>query len=256
MHCELTQSWTWADGHRVHAFEALPVGTASGLVALLPGLGLPAYTRPTAEALARRGVRCAVLDLPGFGSRAPRTVSPGVEAIGQVAAAWVRSVAWKGPLVLVGHSTGAQAALSAAVVLQDDRPNTALVMAGPTFAPSQRKLSDFLRVTPLAYRRDSWRELCVVPQLARGRSDVAAVLRSGLRDRPECRVARLRLPLVVTAGRHDAYGRPGWLRDLAQAATQASHASWVLTPGSHNNLFTHGAEIADVVMEALAATPD
>jgi alpha-beta hydrolase superfamily lysophospholipase len=250
---ELMQSWTWAEGHRVHAFEAAPVGAATALVVLLPGLGLTAYTRPTAEALARRGVRCAVLDVPGFGTRMPRTVRPDVEAIGEVAAEWVRSVGWRGPLAVAGHSTGAQAALTAALCLQEDRPDAALVMAGPTFDPSQRRLAGLLRVTPLAYRRDSWRELCVLPQLARGRSDVAALLRSGLRDRPERRVARLRLRLVVTAGRYDAYSRPAWLRRLSSAALLAPHTSWVLTPGSHNNLFTHAAEVSDVVLDALTA---
>ena len=252
MSCALMQSWTWADGHRVHAFEAAPAGSSAGLVVVLPGLGLPAYTRPTAEALARRGLRCAVLDLPGFGSRSPRTVPPDVQAIGDVAAAWVRSTAGRGPLVLVGHSTGAQAALGAALHLQGDRADVALVLAGPTFAPPQRRLAGLLGATALAYRKDSPRELCVLPQLARGAGDVARLLRSGLRDQPERRLARLRLPLAVTAGHHDAYGPVEWLRDLVAAARQAPHASWVQVPGSHNNVFTHPDAVAQVVIEAMS----
>lgn len=48
-------------------------GEAGPLVVVLPGLGLPFYTLPTARALAARGVDCEVLDLPGIrvGAAAP-----------------------------------------------------------------------------------------------------------------------------------------------------------------------------------------
>ncbi len=57
-------------GRRVHGWVAWPApGTElPGGVVVVPGLGLPQYTFPTARALADLGLRCTVLDLPGFGS--------------------------------------------------------------------------------------------------------------------------------------------------------------------------------------------
>ena len=43
-------------------------------------------------------------------------------------------------VVLLGHSTGAQAALQAALLVQDRRRLDAVVLAGPTVAPTQRRL--------------------------------------------------------------------------------------------------------------------
>jgi alpha-beta hydrolase superfamily lysophospholipase len=37
---------------------------------IVPGLAVSRYLRPTADRLAEHGVRCEVLDLPGFGASA------------------------------------------------------------------------------------------------------------------------------------------------------------------------------------------
>ena len=52
--------------------------------------------------------------------------------IGRAAAEWVAARALSGPVVVLGHSTGAQGALDAALRLQDTQPGLGLVMAGPT----------------------------------------------------------------------------------------------------------------------------
>ncbi len=225
-----------------------------GLVVLVPGLGLPAYTRPTAVALAAAGLRCAVLDLPGFGSHAPRAASPEIRAMGRVAAQWVAQQDWRGPLAVMGHSTGAQAALTAALVLQETR-TAAVVLAGPTFRPAHRALPRLLAVTPLAYRRDSPGELSAFPQLLRGGRDVVSILRSGMADRIEDRLPALRLPVVLTAGRQDAYAPRSWLDQLARRATASPSVTIAVTPGSHNNLFTQPEAITRVVVRSLERAP-
>jgi pimeloyl-ACP methyl ester carboxylesterase len=216
-------------------------------VVIVPGLGALAYLLPTVRALARRGVTCTLLDVPGFGSQHARPASGRLPSIAACVAAWVRSRPATERVVLLGHSTGAQSALLAALDAQDDRPVQGLVMAGPTVAPSQRGLSRLVAAAPAAYRRDSLRELAVVPDFVRAGRDLLVMLRSAVADRPEVNVAGLRAPLLVTAGRRDAFAPREWLAVLARSAVRAPSARVVVLPGSHNNVFTHPAAVADLV---------
>lgn len=216
------------------------------LVVILPGLGLTFYTRPTVAALASRGVASAVLDLPGFGSARPWPTRPDIHAVGLTAARWVETEAPDRPVVVLGHSTGAQAALTAALALGSRRDRFSLVLAGPTFCPQQRRLTGLALATPLAYRDDRPAE--VDPAEAwRGRVGMLGILGSGLRDVPEERITRLRAPLTVTSGEHDAYAPFDWLDRLATAARNAAGVRTARLGGSHNNLFTHPREVADLV---------
>ncbi|MEO7234736.1 MAG: alpha/beta hydrolase [Lapillicoccus sp.] len=249
---EPQDAWFTVDTLRVHGWVAEPTGTEQdGEVVVLPGLGLPAYTFPTALAVAALGWRCTVLDLPGFGVPGADATRPDVHAIGRAAARWVRSRP-EGRLTLVGHSTAAQAALSAALDLQGDRADVSLVMAGPTFTPRQRRFLPLAGATLTAYRRDSLRETVILPALARGRVDVARVLRSGMRDRPDERVRGLAMPLTLTAGEADSYAPRWWLEQLATAALAAPRVEVEVLPGSHNNLFTHPERVADTIGRAAA----
>lgn len=246
---QVNQSWTSMSGRQVHAWEAGGSSRGGTLVVILPGLGLPAYAAPTVHALAARGATAVLLDLPGFGERAPLGAHPTITTIGAVAARWIRRRRHRGRLVVVGHSTGAQAALTAALVTQDERPDAELVLAGPTFAPPHRRLGPLLRSTPHAYREDTWRELRVLPALVRGRLDVWSMLRSGMRDAPERRIADLALGVTVTAGSEDAFAPSWWLGLLAASARRAAYAEVVTNPGSHNNLFTHPVELAETILD-------
>ncbi len=61
--------WFDVAGHRVHGWRATPDADdrLQGGVAIVPGLGLPPYTFPTARAVAARGLTCTVLDLRASG---------------------------------------------------------------------------------------------------------------------------------------------------------------------------------------------
>lgn len=244
------------------------------LVVVVPGLGLTESAAPLADAVRSRGAECVVLDLPGYSHRRPARgalgrgpvpTPPTVADVGRAAAAWVRSHGphHGGPVTLVGHSTGAQAALTAALVLQreppdpPDRPDPpgvtsgpALVLVGPTFRPSHRRIPGLLLATPLAYRRESPSELRVLPEILRGGLDLVRFLRSGMQDRPEERLGRLRLPLTLAAGRADTYAPEPWLRELAARAVQSPAVRVVRTEGSHNAVFTHPHQMAQVVLAA------
>ncbi|GAA2156110.1 alpha/beta hydrolase family protein [Humibacillus xanthopallidus] len=245
---DIRERLTPVGGRVVRSLRVAASGLDAGgpLVVILPGLGLPFYTLPTARSLTARGLDCEVLDLPGFGSARPRPTRPNIHAIGLSAAGWVRARAAERPVVVLGHSTGSQAALTAALALEGVRHGYSLVMAGPTFAPTRRHVVPLAAVTPFAYRDDGPREVDPA-EIGHGRLGIAQMLHSGMRDAPERRIAALRAPLTVTSGVHDAFAPAAWLDTLATSAVSAARTRTSLLGGSHNNLFTHPDELADLV---------
>ncbi|MEO7446839.1 MAG: hypothetical protein ABI336_01090 [Humibacillus sp.] len=226
-------------------------GHTAPLVVLLPGLGLPYYTRPTALAISARGLDCEVLDLPGFGSTRPRSTRPDINAIGLAAVGWLRARAADRPVVIAGHSTASQAALTAALALAPVRRGYALVMAGPTFTPAQRHFSRLAVRTPFAYRDDRPEQLHPA-EVARGRGGILAILRSGMDDAPDERISGLEAPVTLTSGVHDAFAPADWLETLARSASAAASTRTSQVGGSHNNLFTHPHDLADLMVLAAA----
>jgi pimeloyl-ACP methyl ester carboxylesterase len=249
-------TWTPVDDGAVHAYvgrtTAAGPGSADPLVVLVPGLGLPQYVRPTAAHLVAAGWSCAVLDVPGFRSPAGLSCRPDVESVARVVARWVTAQRVGGPCVLLGHSTGAQVALVAALELQGTMLDLGLVMAGPTFTPKHRRLPGLAAAALTAYRRDSPAELVVVPTALGNARGVWSLIRSGMRDVTERRVRDLRVPLVLTAGKADTLAPEAWLSRLAASAGTAEVPTVRILPGSHNNLFTHPRELAALVTEMSA----
>lgn len=252
----LVDTYSAIDGRRVHALVTGPLALATcadsalearRLVVVVPGLGLTRYVRVLATEVAARGATCAVLDLPGFAVRGPRGADAEIWSIGAHAAAWVRERAGDRSVVLVGHSTGSQAALTAALDLQDDDRDLSLVLAGPTFTPAQRRWPALLRATATAYQDD--RVSALDPREAvRGVFGIPRILLSGMADAPEDRVASLRVPLTLTAGVDDSFAPAWWLERLAASAVAAPSTRVVLIGGSHNNPDTHPVELADVIL--------
>jgi pimeloyl-ACP methyl ester carboxylesterase len=249
------ETWTTTDHHAVHAYLTDPLADPSPpdapVVVMVPGLGLPQYVFPTALALSRHGVSCAVLDVPGFAAPGPHGARADVAGIGRAAAEWVQAHALLGPLVVFGHSTGAQGALDAALRLQETQPGLGLVMAGPTFTPRQRRFPRMAAAASTAYLRDSPGALVVVPTALRHVSGVASVVRSGMHDTPDERVRELRVPLTLTAGQADTFAPTTWLRQLAEAAVGSPSVTVRTLSGSHNNPYTHADEVAEVVLDAV-----
>jgi pimeloyl-ACP methyl ester carboxylesterase len=221
------------------------------LVVVVPGLGLTRYVSRFADRVRRAGADCEVLDLPGYGSPGPRVTAPDVLSVGRVAAARLARLAPEAGarrVVLLGHSTGAQAALAAAVELQEARDDLTLVLAGPTFALDQRSLPGLLARVPLAYRHDAPWQLDPRELLRAGPRDLLALVRSGQQDRPEDRVVGLRLPLVVTAGEQDTLAPRAWLDELAGRATSSPSVRVAVLGGSHNNPWTHAGDLAHLAL--------
>jgi pimeloyl-ACP methyl ester carboxylesterase len=250
--CTLTEEHRL--GIRALSTPGTPPGRREGRhVVIVPGLGALDYLLRFVRELAGRGHRVTLLDLPGFGrrdvaGRAPSIdcCAPSIAAVAEAAAAWCVTLDDDEPPVLLGHSTGAQSALLAAVRLQAERPPAAVVLASPTVAPNQRSLPRLLAAAPVTHPRDLRAELSVLGDVRRNGRDALRLLRSAIADRPERTVRGLTVPLLVTAGRRDAFVPPGWLVVLAHGAPSRS-ARVVRLPGSHNNPFTHPAALATVV---------
>jgi surfactin synthase thioesterase subunit len=221
-----------------------------GTAVLVPGLALPRYTLPLAATLARRGIETVVLDALAWRARA-RRVEPTIAGLSEATAIWFERLEMANPVVVVGHSTGAQVALEAVLRIQHSRRDLGLVMAGPTFQPDQRGLGGLMPAALTAYRKDTPKELVVLKDVARVRTDLVRIVQSARRHHSEKRVGQLRVPLTVTAGEADSFAGPSWLGLLAARAGAQSRT--VVLPGSHNNVFTHPDEFGSLVAEALGA---
>ena len=247
------------EGVRWHELAAGPVRSlwfsppedapVTGSVLVFPGLGLPRYLLPLSRTLAQGGLEVVVFDALAFRGRR-RRVRPTIPALSTAGQQWLTDLSRTSltphvPLVVLGHSTGAQVALEVVLGLQECGRVDSLVMAGPTFVPQQRRLHHLVPAGLTAWRKDPPTELVVLKNLARVRTDVVRIVVSGLRHRPEERVAHLRVPLTTTAGEADSFAPAEWLEELA-ARAGAGGQSHVLV-GSHNNVFPHTDTVAGLV---------
>jgi pimeloyl-ACP methyl ester carboxylesterase len=195
---------------------------------LVPGLGAVGYLLPLVRACAA-WTRVHLLDLPGFGDARTARCPASLAAVTRDVAAWLEAVS-TGPVVLAGHSTGAQAALHA--TLRDPRRVAALILAGPTFPPEAR------RWPPLAVRvlRTIPHESpsvvgATAPQFLRGRARVLTLLRTAMGDAPDAHVAAVSCPVTVLRGARDAVCPEAWGAILAD---RAADGKCVTLPGAHN----------------------
>ncbi|HWH00302.1 MAG TPA: alpha/beta hydrolase [Pilimelia sp.] len=246
----------WSPGHRVawyaaseRPLRALVAGRrrpGTPPVVLVPGLGC---VRSMVEALHATGAwtRGTLLDLPGAGHDGPDACAPTVAAVADTLATWLAQRS--APVVLAGHSTGAQAALRAAVAVP--AAVAALVLAGPTFAPRDRRPDRLVRdVLRTAWHEPKSSLLMALPDYRRaGVRGLARYVLSGLRDRPEEFIGRVDCPVLVARGRHDRLAPTGWIRALAQAAPDG-HA--VTVPGAHAFPWEHPGRFAQLLADAAA----
>ncbi|GGX66476.1 hypothetical protein GCM10010358_21170 [Streptomyces minutiscleroticus] len=227
--------------------RSVRVGTGGGpQVVLLPGLGAVGYLMRTADACAARGGTLRLLDVPGFGDRAAPPFPATIEALADVTADWLATVP-EGPVVLAGHSTGAQIALHAALRVPDRV--RALVLLGLTFPPAARDAGALLG----AFTRTALHEAPsvlphVLPYYARGGPRrLARLVRSAQRDAPERLLPAVSCATVVVGGRHDAIAPPAW---IGHAARRAPRGRALVLPGAHSFPFTQPARTAEVLVRA------
>ena len=239
--------WTLADGRPVRSLSAGARQDRPELV-LVPGLGALGYVVPTVHACAS-WTRVHLLDLPGFGHRRTARLTAELEPLGRALAAWLAEVP-DGPVVLLGHSTGAQMALRSAVAGPDRL--RLLVLAGGTFPPQARRLPSVVGRVARTLPHEQVGELPAVwPYYRRGLRRLPGLLRSTLADRPEGAVPGLVTPLLVVRGRSDRISPAPWAEQLASAG--AGRVAEL--PGAHNVPWTHPEQLSRVLRDTVDALP-
>ncbi|MFJ8150239.1 alpha/beta fold hydrolase [Streptomyces sp. NPDC096048] len=212
----------------------------------IPGLGAVNALLPTFGRCAEH-TTCHLLDLPGFttpGSRA--RVPPLVGTLAETVANWLTHVP-DGPVVLAGHSTGAQVALRAAA--RAPGRVSALVLLGLTFPSHLRHTGPLLRAaTRTAVREPAGLLGAVVPDYFRaGPLRLIRYLKSALGDRPEETLPGLGCPVLLAAGAHDPLAPPDWIE---HAARQTPSGRAVTLPGAHGFPYSHPESTAALVLGA------
>lgn len=201
----------------VVTFDRHPAGPQGRTVLLLHGIGVSSrYFHRLAPELAKDG-RVLAVDLPGFG-RAPKPGPPlTVEDYAGLVGAFIDAGAI-GPVVVVGHSMGAQIAAA----LARRRPDlvAAVVLVGPVMAPvdatpvraAARLLVDTLRESAHS------NALVFTDYVRCGPRWYLAVLPSMLAYRVEDDLPALEMPVTVVRGERDPIARSEWTRTIASAA--------------------------------------
>ncbi|MEU1014019.1 alpha/beta hydrolase [Streptomyces sp. NPDC005890] len=228
---------------RVRSFGTLRLQGRRHLVVLVPGLGAPGYLLSTADRCARSGpVR--VLDVPGFEDPLGPACAVTLGSLADTVSRWLAEVA-PAPVVLAGHSTGAQVALHAAA-RRPDRV-AALVLLAPTFPPHLRRTGPLVRAFARTALHESPGVLpAVLPAyLKAGPRRLTACVRSAQSDAPEQLMPAVHCPVTVAVGERDALSPLHWADGLA---SRTSHGRVVLVPGAHS--FPHTSPgITAVVLE-------
>lgn len=254
----LAVRWRLVGGRPV---RSLVTGTArAGIpeLVLVPGLGAAGYLVPVARACAG-WTRVHLLDLPGFGHRVSARLPADLVSTARTLTDWLAAVpdaqepdaaGPDAPVLLLGHSTGAQVALRAA--LDDPRPVGRLVLAGASFAPGQRRLARLAGPVARTLPHEQSGELpAVLPYYRRGLRRLPALLGSALADAPEEALGALAPPLLVLRGEHDRLCPARWATALAGRAPDGRALQ---LPGGHNFPWT-APELTAQVLHAAAGAP-
>jgi pimeloyl-ACP methyl ester carboxylesterase len=136
----LAETTTSVDGKPVHALTSGELQGPPELV-FVPGLGAPGYLAPWARESAT-WTRATLLDLPGWRAGRPRSCAATLPGVASATAGWLQATD-RHHVILLGHSTGAQAVLRTALQVPDRV--TGVVLAGPTFDPAAHTLSALIR---------------------------------------------------------------------------------------------------------------
>ncbi|CAM4063376.1 alpha/beta fold hydrolase [Kibdelosporangium persicum] len=237
--------WDDVGGRKVRSLTASNGDGTAPPVVLVPGLGALGYLIDTMLGCSVSGPAFLV-DVPGFGHRRPRPCPPELPDIAALTVDWLRAVARR-PVVLFGHSTGAQVALH--VARSAPESVRSVVLAGPTFPPALREPKALLR----AFMRNSrYEPQGLIPitwpyYLRGGPVALTRFVRSAQQDRPEEVIKSIGCPVTVIRGRHDAFSPAEWCRDLAGERV-------ITAPGAHTFPFRRGGLTAALVASSRDGT--
>jgi pimeloyl-ACP methyl ester carboxylesterase len=216
-------------------------------IVLVHGIGVSGrYLVPTARALTEwRTVY--VPDLPGYGrSEAPRRAL-GVPELADALRMVVAELGLGAPAFL-GNSLGCQILVELAA--RATSTTGPLVLVGPTLDPRRRSFLE----GAVALLRDWLREpeltpVAVADYVRFGPVRFLQTARSLLADRPEDKLPRVDVPVLVVRGERDGFITREWAEEVAALAP---HGRFVSVPGvAHAVNYTAPGELARLTLEFL-----
>ena len=238
------EEWTEAAGRPLRALVSGAARPGRPEVLLVPGLGSVGYM---VELLHACGgwTRTTLLDLPGFGNARTADLPADLGSLTQTLVAALPAA----PAVVVGHSTGSQLAMHAALAAPGRVG--ALVLVGPTFEPAVRRTPVLLarHVRTSAFEPPGQLRY-TLPDYLRGGRRFREYVRSALDDRPEDHIRRIDVPVLVARGRHDHFASRRWVEELADAAPRGRART---LPGAHAVPYNHPGAVALLAGEAAAS---
>ena len=245
----VAEAWHPVPGRRVRSLAAGAPRTGVPELVLVPGLGALGYLLPLVRSAAGR-TRVHLLDVPGFGHRTTAACPAALADVAAATAAWLAD-ALPAPVLLAGHSTGAQAALRAALAVPDRVAGLALL--GPTFPPELRRWGPLAAAAGRTASHERLGEVpATLPDYLRGRRRVLELLRTAMADAPEARVAGVGCPVLVARGARDRVSPGAWAQRLAGGAREGRA---VTLPGAHNTPWTHPDATAGALGPLLSPRP-
>lgn len=226
----------------MRSWAAWSGGSAAELpeVVFLPGMGARGYLLPWAREVAA-WTRVTVLDLPGWWWGRARHCPPTIDGVAVAVRDWMID----GELsdaVLVGHSTGAQAAARAAAMVSDRLCGT--VLGGPVFDPAIRGVGTLLRRAASTAPAEVPSEVAaMLPSfLHSGGLALFRLLREGLRYGASGYPFDVGRAAVIT-GERDRLAPPWWAKNLARRLGARCH----VVPGGHNFVYRYPREASEVL---------
>jgi pimeloyl-ACP methyl ester carboxylesterase len=241
----------YPEGNEVAVYAANPVPQKPAIV-LVHGIGTShRYFAPLHAELDSGGDTVSI-DLPGFGGVAKPRETLTIEGHARVLSAVFDQFGW-GPVVLVGHSMGAQVVTELALVRPDLVSH--LVLIGPVTDPRRATALQ----QGLSLGRDTLREpmagnlLVLADYLRCGPLWFVAQLPTMLAYRTDLAVRTVVAPTLVIRGGNDPIARTSWCQRIV---SQARDGECVVLAG-HRHLvqFSAPTSTAEAIIEFVRSRP-
>lgn len=239
---------TVVDGRRMHARVISPSSAPPPDVVMVHGLGLSGrYMEPVSRAIGSER-RVWLPDLPGFGDSDKPREALGIPQLADALAGWTRAAGVEQP-VLMANSFGCQIAIEAAA--RDSGLARGLILQGPTTPPDERSWwAQFRRwrqngpFNRPGMDRVSWQDYRKA-----GYFRILRTFAASLRDRPEEKLAGIRVPALVVRGEFDPICRADWAMQVAAGLPRGRIVE--IPHVSHTLVWDAPAELALVALQFL-----
>lgn len=243
----LVRRWTMVGEDAIHSREVAGAGTAgtSLPLVLLHGVGATTrYFRPLLRELEGR-VPSAAVDLPGIGHSSSSRLPADIAGQADVVADWQRATG-RHPAVLVGNSMGSQTAIEVAV--RHPTLVRGLVLIGPTIDRRARGPMSQLGklLVDATVEHPGLVALTLSDSFLTRRRAVLRYALAALDHRPEERIARVTVPVLVLRGERDPLAPRRWAREIAQAVPDGRLVE--IPGGAHACHYGHAAEVAEALL--------